>query len=471
MLALGVQGQMSRCVFLNIIIRGSGVAVVMIVAFVVSTVLWISGCSYTHYAYPMRDATVSRDMQHAYEELQQNSRISPKGKNRVLYYLEHGTIMTHMGNFSAAEASYSKASSLIDELYTESVTRRALSFVVNDATTEYRGEEYEIVALHMMRALLFLRQGQWSKAGVEARRINTRLKELQQGFGERSDSTQPSVSYVIDAFALYLSGIIFEVTGEVDSAIVDYRRALAAYEQGYVGGSTPSSLIRALYDLAVRYRRSSVAAPLLKKYPTILQDRKGIQPVSKSGARIDSGVIVISMGYPVLPKQSESFVFSVGSSIIRYSWPIIPQSYVSFPDYQVFISGKHVTTPFEITQNFDDISRFMLRKKRLSLTAKSITRIAAKQMLAHQLSEQNPLIGLMAQMLSALTETADTRGWMLLPGKIGVQRISLPYGKHMISYGIYRHFKANILKYIHLSAENPLSVVVLDYIPRKENKL
>ena len=42
---------------------------------------------------------------------------------------------------------------------------------------------------------------------------------------------------------LMLSGMIFEKIGDYDDAIIDYRRALKAYQNGYTDGSVPRALI------------------------------------------------------------------------------------------------------------------------------------------------------------------------------------------------------------------------------------
>ena len=107
------------------------------------------------------------------------------------------------------------------------------------------------------------------KARVEARRINTRLNEINSQYKKKN-------RYAEDAFGRYLAGLIYEARGEYDSAIVDYRKALQTYQGTYTKlfrTNAPKSLIQSLYSLYMKRRRTEARA-LKKTIPVAKKFRK-----------------------------------------------------------------------------------------------------------------------------------------------------------------------------------------------------
>ena len=105
----------------------------------------------------------------------EKSKIKDQERNRLLYILEKATILERNGDFKEARKLYKEADKLADELYTVSLSKTASSFVINDSTTDYSGEDYEKVAIHTMLASSFLAENNVSAAAVEARKINNKF--------------------------------------------------------------------------------------------------------------------------------------------------------------------------------------------------------------------------------------------------------------------------------------------------------
>lgn len=400
--------------------------------------------SYTQKNRALRQAALRGDLPRAFTLLQEASHLDAQGKNRLLYYLEKATILHHLQSYSKAEKAYHTATHLMKKLYTQSISQGALSFVINDSTMDYAGEPYELIAVHMMLALLYLQQNDLQRARVEARRVSTRLKEL-----ARDQDRDHGGVYHRDAFALYLAGVIYEALREYDSAAVDYENALETYELGYPGADIPDSLVRSLYVVSQASGRKERAAQLKEKYPRILQGPH---------KNLRSGLWVVAYGYPVTPKVSKSFIFATGSTIIRYSWPSLPPFSSRLPHYDVRLHQKPY--PLEIAQDMDAIARSVLEERRLSLTLKNISRLTAKEYLTHRLAETHPLLGILGKIAAAFSETADVRSWSLLPSKFAVQRIHLPPGSYALSY-LRRSVPATLSFSIKDSED--LSIAVLDY--------
>ena len=409
--------------------------------------------TYSHKMSSIKEALYAGEMSAAESLLEGASFLVANKKNRLLYLLERASLYHYQRQYQQAEQTYQKAADLASKLYTKSLTQGAMSFVVNDSTMDYAGEDYEIIAIHTMLSLLYIEMGELSKAQVEARRINTRLRELAR------DTEGKIGSYEWDAFALYLSGLIFEVSKDYDSAIVDYRKALATYENQYPGGTTPHGLVMSLYHLAKKRRRLDISSVLSQKYPDLTAAASRV-----SGA----GLVVLAKGYPVIGKESESFFFNLDNQVLRYSWPVIPKIYRAMPEYRFQIDKKSGVLPkasggFEVAQDYDDLARSVLAERRLALTAKSIARLVLKHRVAHEVSEMNPLLGLAVTIINLFSESADTRSWNLLPGKIAIKRYFLePGSSYLITHSSPGVGSSQVVRKV-VSQGRDLSFMILDY--------
>jgi tetratricopeptide (TPR) repeat protein len=148
------------------------------------------------------------------------------GNGQLLYLLDSAMVYMQCGDLDAAQARFRDAEDLADRLWTESLTRNALSLVTNDTVTAYAGEDFERVMIHLMSAIGYLQAGQTEDALVEARRLDTLLAVYNDKYDKKN-------VYKEDAFARYLSGILHEGDGDWDAAFIDYRRAAEVYRDDY----------------------------------------------------------------------------------------------------------------------------------------------------------------------------------------------------------------------------------------------
>lgn len=427
--------------------------------------VFCGGClSYTDKHRPVRHAVQSGNLPRAFELLKEADYLGPEGKNRLLFFLERATIYHHLRDYESAERDYLRAAQVMKELYTISLSRTALTFVVNESTSEYAGEPYEMIAVHLMLASLYLQMNQLNKARVEAKRINTKLRELR-----RRDSEGDHGGYHRDAFALYLSGAIFEALGEFDSAAIDYQAAYETYKAGYPGaGGPPDSLIRGLFVASRAAGRSGSVRVLQKRYPRLLTAESSL-------GEDKSGIWFLALGYPVVAKVSRDFVFPLNNTVVRYSWPSIPAYSPSLPSYDLQVRGSEKDrraqagassqnisrrVDLELGQDIDEIARWSLEDRRLALGAKTIARLASKEVLNQQLMEINPLLGIFSNIIGSFLETADTRSWSLLPGKFAAVRVSLPPGKYQYTYLVRNRYRVSSTVRVK---SGELKLAVLDY--------
>ncbi|MBM4253209.1 MAG: hypothetical protein FJ146_14665 [Deltaproteobacteria bacterium] len=347
-------------------------------------------------------------------------------KNKLLYNLEKAMILDRMGDVAKARTLLINADKIADDLYTTSISRTATSFVVSDASTDYSGEDYEKVAIHTELALSYIASGDLEAARVEARKINSKLAQINAAYEDHKDR------YAEDAFARYLSGIIYEARGEVDDAIIDYNKALASYRGNFaqfVNGGVPDQLVKALYRLLAQRGRQDRMKELQRDFPRLVDAAKAELDDRDSG----EVVVVHELGHIAI-KTSESFAFTFGRQVVRFSFPVIRAQGRSYFGQSGIITGSDDKLhQAENVEDLNAIAHATLEDRRGRLVAKSAARLIAKGQIAEQAYQNyGPLAGLAVNIFAVVTETADTRSWTLLPESFAITRLRLKSGKHTI---------------------------------------
>ena len=349
----------------------------------------------------------------------EDSDLKDQTRNRLLYQMEKSSIVERLGRRKEARALLLKADRTVDELYRSSLSGDVASFVYNDSAMDYQGEDYEKVAIHTMLALSFLKDDELKKARVEARRINTRLTEINNFYKENKNR------YAEDAFARYLAGAIYESLGEWDSAIIEYRAALRVYQGAYsryFDTAVPGHLVDALHALYRKRGRTAEAAKLSRAHKI------------KTRPAGYGDLIVLHSLDSITVKTTGEFVMMWDGKPLRFSFPVIRRRARSwYGRTGVRVDGRAGFHTGEMVQNMDAIASGTLEDSRARIMVKMASRLVLKDQLAQQAKQNLGGLGELAVgIYGAVTETADTRSWTLLPAAIYMTRLSLPAGKHGI---------------------------------------
>ena len=138
---------------------------------------------------------------------------------------------------------FTEADRLDQELYTQSLTVQASTFIINDLTAPYRGEDFESVLLNLFLSLGYARRGMMEDALVEARKVDSKLASINNQYPADEKNV-----YKEDAFVRWLMGMMYEAepgSANLNDAYVSYRKAVELYEEDYrtnYGVGTPSLL-------------------------------------------------------------------------------------------------------------------------------------------------------------------------------------------------------------------------------------
>lgn len=291
------------------------------------------------------------------------------GINRVLLLMERGTIRQAAGRYETSARDFDRAHGEIEDMTAISVSQDTGSMVINDTVQEYRGEPFERTLMHAIDANNYLALGRWDDAAVEARRI--------------TKSLEPDVlgDYPEDAYSRYVAGLCFELANDASAASFQYRRAAAVAR-----------------DLSIDEKTGRIAAG---------SNAPPVRPAAGESAEL---VCLVALGRS-----------PTGDELLRRYRGI------SRPPYAEIVAGDRVLGRSVNLADTADLAFITAEKQAFKKAAKTVARIAAKEVLAHQLEQQDELVGALARLvLIGFLEQPDTRRWETLPRWLQVARVSCP---------------------------------------------
>ncbi|HMB71149.1 MAG TPA: hypothetical protein VKU85_17700, partial [bacterium] len=406
----------------------------------------LSGCaSYTQKALAVRDPLIQGDLESAQAFLEEKT---PGGKG-LPYLFELGLVQRARGDFQASNATFESAELLVDDLYTKSVSKEILAFATSDETIPYSGETWERVLVNYYRALNYIDLGDFEAALVECRKLNQKLRVY-------VDSDDDPPTYRTDAFAQYVTSILYEISGDLNDAWVSLRLAeegYAHYAEAY-GVQAPPSLVPDYLRLALDHGYADDPASVREKYADV--------KYTPTSELLKQGEIVLLYEEGFIAPKIQEDVFL---PILKTEWEDDHESYarrlsrpgyrhrkykkteleyllrIALPTYQprapgdrpgyakVGAGGKSAQTV--IAEDLDAIARKGLEDRMGGILFRTIVRALGKYALTRGVEKETGKIGgLLANIVTAATEKADTRSWITLPRTVQIARIVVPPGSH-----------------------------------------
>jgi hypothetical protein len=287
-----------------------------------------------------------------------------------------------------------------------------------------------------------------------------------------SDRVQENDAYRDDAFARYFTGLVYEVTGDVNNAFIAYRKAYEEYRRARSWSRTPiPPMLRA--DLL----RVTDALHLSQEHEDYRREFADVtwQPVSdqqqlaqvvvigyngraprKEDLFIDLPISLDALKLVLLTKGAvgpsnqdsravESVLYGLNGRVVRVALPrLVPQkTQVAYG--QVSLSGARGSfgARTELGQNLTALAEKSLSDRFASLAVKAVARAAVKYSLAEGAGRgaraaagknAGPwvglLVGVLAKTLAAASEEADKRSWRTLPDEVQIARLWVPPGDY-----------------------------------------
>lgn len=289
-------------------------------------------------------------------------------KDRLLCYMDGGTILYDINEYEESTEVLLKASRLIEKQNPVSITGQSSAVLINDKAMTYKGEYSERLWVHTFLMMNFLLQHKCESALVEA-------KQALELFDEHPDSLEN------DYFTRALIALCFENMNLADDARIEYDRLSEA-----LGGEN--------------YKPDPIAPG---KGELVLFIAQGNVPTKVS---VDT----------VLPPS------------IRISIPRYTDSRSPLP--VAIRSHRGILTPSLITTDLGHVARKALNDRAAQFLTRQTLRAGLKEFIAEKVGEKNEFAEVLARTLLFFSEEADTRSWESLPGSLTLVRMTLDSGIH-----------------------------------------
>ncbi|MBK1679055.1 COG3014 family protein [Rhodocyclus tenuis] len=380
----------------------------------------------------------------AVELLEKNNAPSVMTQDKdLLYYFEKGELLKLANDYAESRDSWLKADAIVQQWEEEFRTNPQKligdlgSYLISDKTRRYDGQDYEKVMLSSRLTLDHLLLGSFDLARIEMKKTYEREKliesfrdkeydKLKEDGDKQKVSSDPKQlkGYPLDdldtpevrelkngfqnAFAHYLAGYFFEVTGEPSLAEPGYRNALQLAPHRQIIQQSLKNVGR--------------KKPGPRESDVLFVVESGFAPSWKS----------LTIPLPI-PRQN-------GVVLTPLSFPLIKSENSAFVPASISVSGRQL--PVETLTNVDTMARRLLKDQMPGIILRTVVRAALKSVAQEQANKANPIAGLAVGIASVVTEQADDRSWRTLPERISVARAILPHGKQTIEFqtgaGIYR---------------------------------
>ncbi|MEP0826956.1 MAG: hypothetical protein HRF51_00400 [bacterium] len=372
------------------------------------------------------------------------------GKDRFLYYADAGFGYHYSSEYDSSISRLTDAENAAEELFTRSISRAALSMILNDNALEYAGEDYEILYTNLFKALNFIAKNDAEGAFVEIRRANEKLNLLEIKYNEaarqfndglNTDTAKIRLEYQAkkirfnnSAFARYLSMHMYAAAGKMDDARIDYDFLQNAFlEQPHIYNHAPPP---------VQYHSKQGLLSIV--------GLTGLSPVKEELAlrlRTDKDLDLIQVFYTD-PERQETEYGHIPAPIgedyyFKFSIPEIVSRPSSIERIEV-LANDRLLGELHLLEDVGRVAQETFEAKKSLIYLRTIARAVTKGLATHKVKKKADTGGLggwlkkaAIDVASDITENADLRCCRMLPGKIYAADFELPPGIYDLNIRFY----------------------------------
>jgi hypothetical protein len=384
--------------------------------------------------------------------LEKEKRSLYTGRDTILYYLDKGMLAHYAGLYKDSSDLLESGERAIEAAFTKSVTQEIGTYLVNDTTRDYDGEDYEDIYINAFNALNYYHRSELEDAMVEIRRMSNKLQYLSAKYGvvianlqkkalEEKVSVPPDENapsrFSDSALARYIGMLFYRGAGRWDDARIDGDRLRVAFANNpnVYRYPEPSSLAEEL-DIPGGMARLNVIA------------FGGLSPVKEEE----------TLRIPIPPAR-----------YIKIALPKMVSRPSEIRRIEVALDeGGRFS--LELLEDIEAVARETYKEKEQVIYLKTIVRATIKGVTSSVLeaaaAEQEGgaslilgILSLGAQVYAEASEQADLRLSRYFPGKAYVGGINLAPGVYSFSVTYYDQ------------SGNPLAVFRYEDVPVRENRL
>jgi len=379
---------------------------------------------------------------------------SESNNSYVLSLLEKGRLQFLAADWQASKSSFAQAYTQLEEQRNKAKIQiskgieKLGAVVSNDNAISYQVPYYEQSMLHSYQALNYVFQQNLSGALVEIRRANLVQENALKAYANEINSAQnelynsgmsteslqgayPSMTSAIgkvkngfqNAYTFYLSGILYEASGELNDAYIDYKRAIEIYPDN-------TYLQQDILRLASKLGMQDDLANFQQRF-----GKYQAAPLNTKGQAQGQVVIVIEQDI-VNSKQDVGLNLPVGRSnnglkFFSFSLPVYEGGLAKHSKLNVSYEGQSYQSN-EIVR-IQSLAAKDLQEQLPALLTRQVVRVVAKEQMRQKLSREAGDVGnILASIYNIASERADTRSWSTLPDQVDIVRMQIPSGKQVL---------------------------------------
>lgn len=361
----------------------------------------------------------------AFLDLEQQAPSLLKAQGPIILNYDLGMLARLNKSYKDSNNYLSESERLIREAYTQSITANVASFIVNDNTKAYSGEDYEDIYINVFKALNYLHQGEAESALVELNRSIEKQAFLRQKYEKQVEQVASyrekqglgsvegqsyATSFSTSALANYLSAIVAEGLGEENTR----------------------------YYAMNQVRHAFASQPALYPFPLPSSAAEDPQNVENGLGRLH--VVGFTGQAPVKEERIESIYVSYANRA-KIAYPVLVGRPSQVQAIEVSVNGSRVQR-LERIESIKDIAVDTFRAKSELAKLKAITRAMAKAigiaaydaaaMEDNQVTAAEELLGWIFRIARDVSESADIRSTHFLPSEAWIGYIDLSPGTYTV---------------------------------------
>jgi len=385
----------------------------------------LSGCSSRIDISNAQSQYLNSNYSQAFLDLEQQAPSVLKAQGPIILNYDLGMLARLNKAYKDSNNYLSEAERLIREAYTQSITANVASFIVNDNTKAYTGEDYEDIYLNVFKALNYLHQGEEESALVELNRSIEKQAFLKQkyekqveqvasyrekqGLGSVEGQSYAS-SFSTSALANYLSAVVAEGMGEENTR----------------------------YYAMNQVRHAFASQPALYAFPLPSTAAEDPQKVESGMGRLH--VVGFTGQAPLKEERVESIYVSYANRA-KIAYPVLVGRPSQVQAIEVSVDGNRVQR-LERIESIKDIAIDTFRATSELAKLKAVTRAMAKAigiaaydaaaLEDNQVTAAEELLGWIFRIARDVSESADVRSTHFLPSEAWVGYLDLQPGTYTV---------------------------------------
>ena len=376
-------------------------------------------------------------------------------RDRLLFLMEAGLMLQAAQDYENSNKVLLEAGKLADQI-TTSISKQTASLFLNDTVTNYKGEDFERVLVHMYLGINFLFLKEPESARVEFKKVNDLLRDINVSTGRR---------YKQNLMAKYLTAIAFEIIADKENDANDREFAYVEYKQIYELDPRLASVYVDLQRLAKQLDDSEDYNKWIRKFgkrDNLPQDYGELVMIYQAGL----GAVKISRG-PLLSDNAMKTSIHVSLRGMRLAAGLTVAAVVAalrvaqnpIPKFQrrnnkiqylvINVNGTDLARTYMLEdiettaiKNLEDDYNRLAAKVAAGIAVKAATALAAgyaTKKIAQQFKQTKQLAGILGKIAGAATGAAllanikpDLRCWHTLPANLQFSRLYLAPGVYNI---------------------------------------